>query len=441
MKINPKTFKLDSALREYATERQWEVLSAWEEHGSQGKAAEALGVHKRLFSQALTAVTKKAAQRGYCPERDLTHPTAPGMSSKGTSILYDENGKAIKYWNKTKPAGRDPDEVVRLPDPKTIVKLSTYYDQEGNVTGQWVAEKPDAIAQVNAWQEFAKALTEKVLRAEPIEPPKTTASDLAACYPVGDHHMGMLAWPEETGTAWDLSIGERMLAGAVDYLVAKAPAAEAALIVFLGDFMHYDSFETVTPANKNQLDSDTRFPKLVRASLRAMRQMIERALEKHLHVHVIVEIGNHDPSSSIFLMEALANIYEKESRVSVDTSPMHYHYWRFGECLIGTHHGHGAKMEQLPLIMAADRSEDWGQTKHRMWWTGHIHTTKKQVALGAEDFAGCTVERFRVLAPMDAWAHAKGYRSQSDMKCIILDKRYGEVARNTVSPMMFADER
>ncbi|MCH9016594.1 MAG: LLM class flavin-dependent oxidoreductase, partial [Chloroflexi bacterium] len=183
--------------------------------------------------------------------------------------------------------GRDPDEVVRLPDPKTIVKLSTLYDQEGNVTQQWVAEKPDAIAQAEAWQEFAKALTEDLPRAEPVEPPETTASDLAACYPVGDHHMGMLAWPEETGTAWDLGIGERMLAGAVDYLVAKAPAAEAALIVFLGDFMHYDSFETVTPANKNQLDSDTRFPKLVRASIRAMRQMIERALEKHLHVHVI----------------------------------------------------------------------------------------------------------------------------------------------------------
>ena len=32
------TFKLDPNLREFATDRQWELLQAWEEHGSSRKA-------------------------------------------------------------------------------------------------------------------------------------------------------------------------------------------------------------------------------------------------------------------------------------------------------------------------------------------------------------------------------------------------------------------
>jgi len=154
---------------------------------------------------------------------------------------------------------------------------------------------------------------------------------------------------------------------------------------------------------------------------------------------VIVEIGNHDLSSSIFLMECLWNTYEKEIRVTIDTSPMHFHYFRFGQVLIGTHHGHGVAMDKLPLIMATDRKEDWGETTHRYWWTGHKHTRKTMVGVGAQDFSGCTVEQFRVLAATDAWASQKGYRAIRGMTSIILHKKYGEVARQNVNPEMFYD--
>ena len=431
------TFRLDPKLREYATDRQWEMLEAWEKHGSKAKAAKAHNIEPKNIYNAHHAVLKKAGQHGYAPDRDLVHPTAPGMSSKGTSIRYDEAGNVQQYWNKSKQEGRSPDEVVRLPDPKTITKLSTLYDQEGNVTQQWIAEKPEALAQAEAWKEYAKALTEDLPRAEPVPPPKVVDSDLMACYPVGDHHMGMLAWDKETGADWDLKIAEQMLHGAITYLVGKSPSSAKSLLVFLGDFMHYDSFESVTPTSRNQLDADSRFPKMVRAAIQAMRYSIACALRKHKHVHVIVEIGNHDLSSSIFLMECLWNAYENEPRVTIDTSPMHFHYHRFGKVLIGTHHGHGVAMDKLPLIMATDRKEDWGETTHRYWWTGHKHTRKTQVGVGAQDFSGCTVEQFRVLAATDAWASQRGYRAIRGMTSIILHKKYGEVARQNVNPEMF----
>ena len=436
----PKPFTLDLNLRPFCTDRQWEVLEAWAKHGSHRKAGEALGLSKSSVCDAWESVKIKAARHGYAPDYDLVHPTAPGMDSKGTSHLYDAAGNPIKSWYKTKPEGRDPAEVVRLPDPKTITKLSTLYDQAGNVTQQWIAEKPDAKAQVAAWQEFAKALTEDLPRAEPIEAPGARLQELMACYPVGDHHLGMLSWGEETDNSYDLKIGESMLQGATDYLIKSMPSASACLIVFLGDFMHYDSFTAETPTAHNKLDADSRFPKMVRASFRAMRYLIEKALGKHFHVHVIVEVGNHDLSSSTFLMEALANIYESETRVTIDTSPMHFHYYRHGQNLIGTHHGHGVKMAQLPLIMATDRKKDWGETTHRMWWTGHIHHAKTQANVSQEDFSGCTVESFRILAPKDAWHAQKGYRPTRGMQAILLHEKYGEKARHTVTPEMFRPE-
>ena len=385
-------------LKQFATDSQWVTLKAIQEEGSERKAAKKLGVARGTVHSAKKRVMAKAARQGFSPEHDLTHPMPDGYRLKGASTLYDSETGAPKI--------------------------------------QWVKSEVDKERQHEMFLEVVEELTKGLPRVEPIRAPHTVSNDLMACYPVGDHHMGMLSWDKETGDDYDLKIAEQLLTGASSHLIDISPDCDESTIVFLGDFMHYDSFEPVTPSSRNQLDADSRFPKMVRATIRSMKFMIEKALTKHKIVNVIVEIGNHDLSSSIFLMECLSNIYENEPRINIDTSPMHYHYFNFGECLVGVHHGHGTKMQNLPLIMATDKAELWGRTKHRYWWTGHIHTSKTQAAISSQDFSGCSVESFRILAPEDAWAHQKGYRSHRSMKSIILHKGYGEVARHTVNPDM-----
>jgi hypothetical protein len=393
-------FVLDEALRPYATDCQWRVLQAMVEHGSERKAAAALGVDKRLMSKTKQMVQRKAAKQGYSPSHDLVHPIPDGYRLKGASTLYrSETGEPIVQWIKT--------DVDR--------------------------ERQEAI-----FREAVEAFASAIPRVKASKGPQHANDKTMAVYPVGDHHLGMLSWDEETGDNYDLGIGERLLMGATDYLLGATPPCERATIVFLGDFMHYDSFEAVTPTSRNMLDADGRYPKMVRAAIRSMRYLIEAAAQRHHQVHVVVEIGNHDLSSSIFLMECLSNIYDKEPRITVDTSPKHYHYFDFGACLIGTHHGHGAKMEQLPLVMATDRPEQWGRTKFRYWYTGHIHHRKSASTVPqSQDYSGCSVESFRVLCPPDAWAAQKGYRPIRDMKAILLHSEFGEVARHTVNPDMF----
>jgi len=384
-------FHLDEGLRPYATDKQWKKLKAIEQHGSERAAAKALGLHRASFYATKQAVLKKAALHGYAPDYDLIHPVPDGMKLRGVSTLYDTSG-----------------------DPKI----------------QWVKSEADKERQEEIVREMVAGLTEDLPRISPTAPPKTTSENLMACYVVGDMHLGMLAWNEETlQENFNLEIGESLLTGATTHLVRAAPRSEKAAVILLGDFQHYDSLKPETPKG-TQMDADSRFPKMVRASIRTIRRLIETALAYHKFVHVVVEIGNHDTSSSIFLMEGLTNIYENEPRITIDNSPAHFHYFSHGKCLIGVHHGDSAKMANLPLIMAADRPEQWGDADYRYWWTGHIHRDTLQ------EYSGCRVESFRTLSPRDAWATEQGYRSGRDMKAIILHKEFGEVARHIVNPEM-----
>lgn len=381
----------DEGYREYATESQWAYAEAWWRSGNTRAAAEEFGVHHTSVLRAIQAIEAKAARAGYAPQHGMIQTAPPGYAIRGTSTLYDADGTARLQWVKTK---QDPDAMLMLA------------------------------------QEAAVSLAETLPRIKPSAAPSHTATALMAGYPIGDHHLGMYAWADEAGGSYDVGIAERLLDRAAAALVEAAPPADVALIAILGDFFHYDSLEPVTPTSKNLLDSDGRYAKMIAVGLRLARRVIETALGKHARVHVIVEPGNHDLSTSLFLAVALAALYEREPRVHVDTSPRHYHYYEFGKVLIGVHHGHGAKPAELPLIMASDQPEAWGRTRHKHWWTGHIHKGTKL------DVQGVIVESFRVLPPTDAWAANRGYRGARNMTSIVYHREHGEVARNTICPEM-----
>lgn len=60
--------KIDPELYSYCTDRQREVLEAYEEHGTGPAAAEALGGTDRTYpDKVLRDVRKKAAREGYAP--------------------------------------------------------------------------------------------------------------------------------------------------------------------------------------------------------------------------------------------------------------------------------------------------------------------------------------------------------------------------------------
>ena len=364
-----------------------EVYAAIQEHGSQAKAAKALGINVRTLERRIN----RAARQGYAPENDMVHVVPDGFHVKGTSTLYNKDGE---------------------------------------VAMQWVKSNIDHERQHQMAEEMIKAMADDLPKAPKIKKPKDCSDDLMAVYPLGDPHIGMLAWAEETGQDWDMNIAREKMPAAFDRLVKSAPKCKKAVIVNLGDYLHSDNMEGVTTRSGHSLDMDGRYAKMIDIGVKILRTMIRSALEHHEEVHVINAVGNHDDTGALFLNVCMINTYENEPRVTIDPSPAPFHYVRHGKVLFGVHHGHTAKSNMLMGVMATDRARDWGETEFRYWYTGHIHHDSMK------EYAGCKVESFRTLAAKDAYATWGGYRALQDSKCLVLHREFGEIERHTVNIAM-----
>lgn len=313
------------------------------------------------------------------------------------------------------------------PDGFHVRGKSTLYDADGKLIIEWVKTAKDKEEQTHDLIEAIKEISKPFAAAsEKARAPSSVDADLLCVYPMGDPHLGMFAWGKETGKDFDLVTAEANLVHAVDQLVELAPPAEHALIINLGDFFHSDTQDNRTARSGHALDVDTRWAKVLSVGIRTMRRCIDRALIKHKTVRVVCEIGNHDDHSAIMLAICLQQYYENNDWVEVDTSPSMFHWHRFGENLIGITHGDKVKADKLPGVMACDRKRDWGETSFRYWYTGHVHHDS------LKEYPGCIVETFRTLAPKDAWHHGAGYRSDQDMKCDVLHKKFGRINRHIV---------
>lgn len=433
MRTKPSPLPIDETYRQYATETQWRAYVTYcEAGGSKKGAARVLNCSRATLQDHLRALTKKAAQQGYGPP-DITHQVPDGLTLKGTSIRYDGDGRIQQYWNKTKVQGREVEETTQLKDPKKIVKVSKLFDQQGNVIQEWVSERPEDIGREKAWEHFAESLSKKIVPAPLIKRPRCTLGDQLPVYGVGDHHMGMYAWPEETGGApYDVKLSKKLLHDAVAYLVDSTPATTEALLVVLGDFTHTDGYAPLTPASGHLLDADTRFPNVAEAAADALNNAVQLVLKKHQRVRVIVTAGNHDPVSAVWLRISLRARFRLNRRVTVDMSPSKFHYFEWGNNLLGATHGDRIKLENLPALMANDQPEAWGRTRHRAWFTGHRHHDE------VKDLLGAKVIIVRVLAPNDAYSAKSGYRTPRDMKATIFHRQYGESGSVVAPAEMFS---
>lgn len=318
-----------------------------------------------------------------------------------------------------------------IPDGMKLRGTSTLYDpQTGEPKLQWVKAATQQET-VLAWMaEALEALGEKIAgAADPIDRPTDSLSDLLTVYPIGDPHIGMYAWGEETGDDFDLDVACRDLATGIEAAAAMAPASETAIVLPLGDIIHAD-FLSNTTTRGTVLDVDTRWPKVMQAGVQAIRHAVDVALGRHDRIIVRVVVGNHDRHSAHMLGMALAMLYEREPRVTVDTSPSPFWFYRFGSTLLGATHGDDLKPQKLPGVMACDAAEEWGQTQHRYWLIGHVHHQSRH------ELQGCTVESFRTLAARDAWHTGQGYRSGRDLHAITYHCEHGEVARARVDISM-----
>ena len=312
-------------------------------------------------------------------------------------------------------------------DPTTVKHLWKKTSNESVFVKNPLYEEPTEQEKAERFAVVIDELKKELPKETPVKAPKFKNNSLCNQYVITDYHLGMMSWGEETGDDWDLSIAKKVLIDFFKTAIDQSPQADEAILAQIGDFLHWDGLEAVTPANKHVLDADTRFTKLIRTAIKLIRQVINMLLKKYSKVTLILAEGNHDPASSAWLREVFYAFYEDEKRLVVDTNPDPYYCVTFGDVCLFYHHGHKRKLNNIDTSFVSKFKKEFGNSKYVYAHTGHLHhqhTIESNLMI---------LEQHRTLAGKDAYASRGGWLSGRDSKVITYHKKYGEVARQTIN--------
>lgn len=368
-----------------ATHRQREYYRAYQQAGTIVGAGRLLGVaHQNLYI-VFERLLRKAADRGWTENRDLTPFVPPGQILTGVSTLTkDQDGNTV--WVKTKKELEDQKEAFRAFVDEICAEI-----------------KP---------RKRSKATKKRY--------DKTVLPTIV----IGDAHIGMRSDQEYTrDREFNADIAQKEILDAIDYLVECSPEAEKSLLVAVGDLVHFDNSAKTTTRGTPQSASNE-YEIVLRKVARTMIHAITRMLEKHKTVYVAVAKGNHDWDSAAAIQLALECYFQNmPDRVKMVDQRGAFQYLQFGKNLIAINHGDKIKPDTLAAILPRDMPQSWAETSHRYWLLGHYHTQSVQ-----ECSNSVIIERHATLAPADAWSSEKGYKSASIMTSIVYRVDGGKMA-------------
>lgn len=366
-------------------------LDAVKEHGSQRKAAKALGVARNSIWEALDRYKKKAAKHGHAPGH-FDDGVAPGYRM-GKVTIQRANGVVERVWERQHPEA---------------VSLDALIDQCEKRLADFPTLPP---------------------RPAP-EPATGQAALLTNFLGLFDLHVGESISCDDPAGRWNIDIAKRTVKASVDHAMSVAPKAKRMVVCFGGDISHYDSLKAVTPKSRHVLHADGDAIDMADAVLDVAFYTIDRGLEHCDELHVIYGEGNHDEYTTIWMQRMIARVYRDNPRVHVTMSRVPFYALLFGKVMLCVHHGHGAKLEELSGKFAAMFRGMWGQAEYAYAHAGHQHHYK------AKESNGLLATQHPSLAPSDDYALSKGLVSRRGCLMVTYHDTFGEVSRTTTRPEM-----
>ncbi len=371
-------------------------------------AADSLGIPQPTLVNRL----KVAASRGLL----LDTPAAmPGF--RVSQVSDGPAGKSVQQ----KPEHGD---AFAVPAGHVVKGVSTLVDPDGNKIVEWIKTKQGEIDPLAIAEWLKAAFVDYVPAANPTPAPASHSADLLTLIPANDWHIGLSAWGKQVGVNWDLKIAEEVIGPTIEDVIARSSPSAESIVLGGGDLLHADNRMNQTTGGTPQ-DVDGRYQKVVEVTGRLMVRTVDAALRQHQRVTVRILPGNHDEHACVAIAWFLFAWYRNEPRVTVDVDPSLFFWFRFGQVLIGSTHGHMVKIDKMPGIMAHRRAEDWGQTKFRYVHGFHLHHSAKFATEGN----GVVSEIHQAPIPQDAWHYGSGFCSGRSVQAITYHRHSGEKGR------------
>ena len=247
-----------------------------------------------------------------------------------------------------------------------------------------------------------------------------------------DVHVGKYAAASETGQHYDIQKAVDQVDQGIDGILSKAFGFNIDKVIFVigNDCLHIDTPRRTTTSGTPQDTSGMWHEAFI-----AAKEMYVRAIERILpysDVEIIFNPSNHDYMSGFMLAQTIEAYYRWSTNVTFDVSISHRKYTKYGNNMIATSHGDGAKLEQTPILMATENPQMWNDCHYRYIYLHHIHHKQTHKFMSGKDFIGVTAEYLRTPSPSDGWHDKNGYvGSKKAIEGFIHSFNDGQVARLT----------
>ena len=332
-----------------------------------------------------------------------------------------------------------PDEVDIIREYRRIKEEAEFQGVNPNdVHSGWIKSKKSSLYfknsafRTNDLKQFKKDLVKDLKEYAPdfekVKKPKVHDGHCLLLSPA-DIHIGKLCKSFVTGEEYNKQTAViRTLEGVQGCLEkSKGFNIDKIILIIGNDAMHIDTASGGKTTSGTVQDVDGMFYEHFHIAKRLYINIIESLLEFYPDIHIIYNSSNHDYLTGFCLADVIATYFKNNKNLTFDISLHHRKYFKWHNNLIGSTHGHGAKWDLLPLLMA-DESKDWSNTKYRYMFTHHVHHK-----IGNKDLIGCTLESFRSPSPADTWHSKMGYTSSNNqaIEAFIFSKEHGQVARLT----------
>ena len=240
-----------------------------------------------------------------------------------------------------------------------------------------------------------------------------------------DIHINKLADAYEVGEEYNSQIAVQRVKEGVEGIIEKTKGFPIDKILFIGgnDILNIDGHKKTTTSGTLQ-DTDVNWYRGFLMAKEVYIDILTRLLEV-ADVHFVHNPSNHDWTHSWFLADVIQTYFKDCKNITFDCDLQHRKYFTYGQNLIGTTHGDGAKTADLPLLMAHE-SKDWSSCKHKYIYTHHIHHKM------SKDYMGVNVEAMRSASGTDGWHHRNGFlHAPKAIEGFLHSKDHGQVCRIT----------
>jgi hypothetical protein len=331
------------------------------------------------------------------------------LRADGTIMSIEEYCKAYTI----------PFEDVRTYKLVTHTGKGAYYNIASNpIVGEGVAEFQKML--LESISEIANKPT-SIIR----EKSSTNLEGHLLVVDPADVHIGKLAESFEVGEDYNSQIAVQRVREGIEGILEKAKGFNIDKILFVGgnDILHIDSPKRTTTSGTNQ-DTDGMWYSNFITAKKLYIEVLNRLLEV-ADVHFVFNPSNHDYMTGFFLADVIQTYFKDCKNITFDCSIAHRKYFVYGSNLIGTAHGDGGKMADLPLTMAHE-SPEWSSCKHRYFYIHHYHHKF------SKDYQGVCVEALRSPSGTDSWHHRNQFHhAPKAIEGFLHHKEFGQIARLT----------